>query len=79
MPYMNKNNLPVLIYSTEDGVTQLEVQMDGDTVWLSTAQMAELFQRERSVITKHIKNILERGAGARAMCNFCTLQITGEG
>ena len=66
---MNKSNLPMLIYRAEDGATRLEVQMDGDTVWLSTAQMAELFQRERSVITKHINNVFdEGGAGARGQC-----------
>ena len=51
----------MLIYTTEDGLTKIETAFDGDTVWLSKAQMAELFQRDRSVISKHIKNIFEEG------------------
>jgi len=51
----------LLFYQAPDGRTNLEVRMQGDTVWLTQAQMAELFQRERSVITKHIRNIFEEG------------------
>lgn len=51
----------LLIYTTEDGLTKIETAFDGDTVWLSKAQMAELFQRDRSVISKHIKNVFEEG------------------
>ena len=51
----------MLIYTTEDGLTKIETNFDGDTVWLSKAQMAELFQRDRSVISKHIKNVFEEG------------------
>ncbi len=51
----------IIIYQTEDGLTKISVTLDGDTVWLTQAQMAELFQRERSVITKHIQNIFEEG------------------
>lgn len=40
----------LLIYTTQDGVTKVDVTFDNDTVWLSKAQMAELFQRDRSVI-----------------------------
>ena len=40
----------ILMYTTEDGVTKIEVTFDHDTVWLSIAQMAELFQRDKSVI-----------------------------
>lgn len=47
----------VILYQTDDGSPRLEVRMQGDTVWLTQAQMAELFQRERSVIAKHILNI----------------------
>lgn len=49
------------MYTTADGVTKVDVTFEDDTVWLSTAQMAELFQRDRSVITKHIKNVFEEG------------------
>ncbi len=58
---MNKENSDMIIYTTEDGLTKIETTFDGDTVWLSKAQMAELFQRDRSVISKHIKNVFEEG------------------
>lgn len=51
----------MIIYTTEDGLAKIEATFDGDTVWLSKAQMAELFQRDRSVISKHIKNVFEEG------------------
>lgn len=51
----------MIIYKTEDGLVKIEITFDGDTVWLSKAQMAELFQRDRSVISKHIKNVFEEG------------------
>ena len=47
----------ILIYKTDDGKTCVDVRMDGDTVWLSQAQMAELFQKDRTVIGRHIANI----------------------
>ena len=56
---MNESN--IIMYTTEDGLTKIETTFDGDTVWLSKAQMAELFQRDRSVISKHIKNVFEEG------------------
>ena len=58
---MNKEKSDMIIYTTEDGFTKIETTFDGDTVWLSRAQMAELFQRDRSVISKHIKNVFEEG------------------
>lgn len=53
--YQNSN---MIIYTTEDGLTKIETTFDEDTVWLSKAQMAELFQRDRSVISKHIKKCI---------------------
>ena len=50
-------NSYMLIYTTEDGATKVDVTFDNDTVWLSIGQMAEIFQRDRSVISKHIKNV----------------------
>jgi hypothetical protein len=49
------------MYKTDDGLTKIEVTFDGDTAWLTQAQMSDLFQRERSVITKHISNIFSEG------------------
>lgn len=54
----NKNN-DIIIYQTEDGITKIEVNFNNDTVWLSQAQISELFQRDRSVITKHINNVFK--------------------
>ena len=56
-----ENKGEVVIYQTEDGLTKLEVNLQDDTVWLSIDQMAELFQRDRSVIGKHIRNIFKEG------------------
>src|SRR5262247_2584031 len=50
-----------LIYQAEDGRTRIEVRFDGNTAWLSIVQMAELFQRDRSVILRHIANVFEEG------------------
>ena len=47
----------ILMYTTEDGVTKVEVTFDNDTVWLSLDQIADLFQRNKSTISRHIKNI----------------------
>lgn len=51
----------ILIYTTEDGGTKIDVAFDGDTVWLSLDQMAALFQRDKSTISRHIKNIFAEG------------------
>ena len=50
-------NSNILMYTTEDGLTKIEATFENDTVWLSIDQMAELFQRDRSVIGKHVRNI----------------------
>jgi len=51
----------VIIYQTEDGQTQIDVRLENDTVWLTQAQMAELFQKDRTVITRHINNVFKEG------------------
>lgn len=56
-----ENNSSIVIYTTKDGQTQLDVTFDKETVWLTIAQMSELFQRDRSVISKHIKGIFADG------------------
>ena len=53
---MNRNN-QIIIYQTEDGQTQVDVRMENETVWLTQAQMAELFQTDRTSIVRHINNI----------------------
>ena len=55
-----KNN-QLIIYQTEDGKVKIETHFENETVWLSIEQIAELFQRDRSVISKHIRNIFKEG------------------
>lgn len=55
-----------LLYQAEDGRTRVEVRFDGETAWLSLGQMAELFQRDKSVISRHIKNVFDEGELDRA-------------
>lgn len=58
---MNQEDKRVLIYQADDGNICLEVHLDHETVWLTQEQMAGLFQRERSVITKHLGNVFREG------------------
>ena len=58
---MDINKSEIILYQTEDGQTKIEVTMEEDTVWLSQAQMCELFQRDKSVISRHINNIFKEG------------------
>ena len=51
----------IILYTTSDGVSKIEVTLQNDTVWLTLDQMAELFQRNKSTISRHIKNIFEEG------------------
>lgn len=53
------DNSQIIMYQTEDGLTKIEVTLENETVWLSQNQMAELFQRDKSTISRHIKNIFE--------------------
>ena len=57
---MNENN-QIIIYQTEDGQTQVDVRMENDTVWLTTSQMATLFEREESNIRRHVINVFKEG------------------
>ena len=68
-----------LLYQTPDGDSQIEVKLQNDTVWLSLDQMAELFQRNKSTISRHIKNVLEDGElkEETTVANFATVQNEG--
>ena len=64
------------MYVAEDGITRIQATFDQNTVWLSIDQMAELFQRDKSTISRHIKNVfnereLDRN---RTVANFATVQ-----
>lgn len=74
----NKTNL--IMYTTEDGVTKIQATFDNDTVWLSIDQMAELFQRDKSTISRHIKNIFEEGEyiSDSVVANFATTAKDGK-
>ena len=52
-----QNKGEIYIYQTEDGKTKLSVNLQNETVWLSLDQMAELFQRDKSTVSRHIKNV----------------------
>ena len=52
-------NDKIIIYQSEDGKTQLDVKLEGETVWLSTRQMAELFNKEESNIRRHVNNVFK--------------------
>ena len=75
-----QNNSKMMIYTTEDGLTKIETAFDGDTVWLSIDQMAELFQRDKSTISRHIKNIFAEGElkQAAVVANFATTAADGK-
>jgi hypothetical protein len=69
----------LILYQTEDGQTRVQCRFENQNVWLSLNQMADLFQRDKSVISKHLKNIFEEGElniGA-TVANFATVQSEG--
>ena len=67
------------MYTTEDGITKVEVTFDNDTVWLSLDQIAELFQKNKSTISRHIKNIFSEGEllAEATVAKFATVQKEG--
>ena len=77
---MDKEKADMIIYTTEDGLTKVETTFDGDTVWLSIDQMAELFQRDKSTISRHIKNIFTEGELQRdsVVAKFATTASDGK-
>ena len=68
-----------LLYQSEDGLARIEVRMVGDDVWLSLTQLTELFGRDKSVISRHIKNIYDEGEVPRnaTVAVFATVQAEG--
>jgi len=77
---MGENNTNLIIYQTEDGQTKIDVLMENETVWLSIDQMSELFQRDKSTISRHIKNVFsERELDATAVvAKFATTAADGK-
>ncbi len=76
-----QNNTSLIMYTTEDGITKIQATFDNDTVWLSIDQMAELFQRDKSTISRHIKNIFEEGEleENRTVAKFAIVQTEHNG
>lgn len=85
---MTRTNLPtttektgdLLFYQTEDGLTRVEVRVINESVWLSLNQMAELFQRDKSVISRHISNVFEEGELPQdsVVANYATTAADGK-
>jgi len=69
----------LILYQTEDGATQIQVVMQDETVWLTQKEMAELFQRDKSVISRHIQNIFKEGelAATATVAKIATVQQEG--
>ena len=74
------NSQEMMIYQTEDGAVKIDVKMADDTVWLSLDLMAELFQRDKSTISRHIKNIFSEGelSPDSVVANFATTASDGK-
>ena len=70
----------IIIYQSEDGLAKLHVNMRDETVWLSLEQMAELFGRDKSTISRHVRNIFTEGELARnsVVANFATTAADGK-
>ncbi|MDR2578059.1 MAG: virulence RhuM family protein [Chitinispirillales bacterium] len=77
---MNNDKQEIIIYQTADGLTKIDIRMANNSLWLTQAQIAEAFGRERSVITKHINNIFAEGElDKNSTCaKFAQVQIEGK-
>lgn len=77
---MKVNNDQMLIYQSEDGSIKIDVRFEQDTVWLTLEQMSTLFGRDKSTISRHIKNVFEEGelATVATVAKFATVQVEGE-
>lgn len=70
----------IIIYQTEDGLSKIDVKVKNETVWLSLDQMADLFQRDKSTISRHIKNVFSEGELRKesVVANFATTATDGK-
>ena len=71
---MHDMNSELILYTTEDGVTKVDVTFVDETVWLTQEQMADLFQRDKSTISRHIRNVFSDGELSKdsVVANFAT-------
>lgn len=74
-----QNKGEIIIYQSEAGNTKIDVKLENETMWLTLNQLAELFQRDKSVISRHVKNIFDEGEldAASTVANFATVQQEG--
>ena len=77
---MEDNQGEIIIYQSEDGLTHIDVKIEDETVWLTLDQMADLFDRDKSTISRHIKNVFEEGELQResVVANFATTAADGK-
>lgn len=77
---MKKDNGHIVIFKTEDGKISVDARFDAETVWLSLDQMAALFERDKSTISRHIKNVFEDGElqMESVVANFATTAADGK-
>lgn len=77
---MKNINDQIVIYQTEDGNTAIDVRLENETVWLSQAQMSQLFQKDRTVIARHIANVYKEGElDAETTCaKFAHMGVDGD-
>lgn len=77
---MKNGHGQIVIYQTEDGVAKIDVSLQNETVWLSLDQMAQLFQRDKSTISRHIKNVFDEGELMKnsVVANFATTASDGK-
>jgi hypothetical protein len=80
LPTVTENTGDLLLYQTEDGLTRVEARVINESVWLSLNQMAELFQRDKSVISRHISNVFEEGELLQnsVVANYATTAADGK-
>lgn len=73
---MNQQPHQIIIFKTEDGKISVNAYFDKDSAWLSIDQMAELFDRDKSTISRHIKNIFDEGELVRdsVVANYATTE-----
>ena len=69
----------IVIYEPPGGAASLDVRLSGDTLWLTQAQIADLFQKERSVVTKHLRNIFSQGELERASVSAFLAHTAADG
>ncbi len=76
---MNSQNQDLILFKTDDHRIQVSVKVEKETLWLNLNQISELFERDKSLISKHLKNIFKEGEleEGSTVANFATVQNEG--